>query len=202
MANAKFTISLDDNLNETKIPLPISGTSKNVKYSDKTYDTMETKKTYKAYSKRFAILLIFSLYSLSNAFQWIEYSIVATVIAPYYNVSNIAINYTSLIYMILYIPGILPATWLLSKKGLRYCVCLGALGNCLGSLLKCFSTEPDKFWLLMCGQSIVAVAQLFIINIPPNLAAVWFPQNEVSSATAFGVFGNQIGIALGFFVSP
>jgi FLVCR family feline leukemia virus subgroup C receptor-related protein len=44
----------------------------------------------------------------------------------------------------------------------------------------------------MIGQSIVAASQLFIINIPPSLAAQWFPKEEVSSATAFGVFGNYI----------
>lgn len=31
---------------------------------------------------------------------------------------------------------------------------------------------------------------------------MWFPKNEVSSATAFGVFGNQIGIAIGFVIPP
>lgn len=157
--SAKYTISLDNNLNETKIPISVD--SKNVQYNEsRTYQTMDTKPAYKSYKKRFIILLIFSLYSLSNAFQWIEYSIVATVIAPYYNVSNIAINYTSMIYMILYIPCILPATWLLSKKGLRFCVCLGAFGTCLGAFIKCFSTSPDRFWLLMIGQSIVAASQL------------------------------------------
>lgn len=209
MENAKYTISLDDNLNETKIP--ISG--KNSNPVEKNYDTLETKQDYKVYKKRFLILLIFSLYSMTNAFQWIQYSIVATIIAPYYNVSYVAINLTSLVYMVLYIPGkswfliifyniwlkqiflflgILPASWILSKKGLRFCVCLGALGNCLGAFIKCFSTNPDQFWLLMIGQSIVGVSQLFILNLPPNLSAVWFPENEVSSATAFGVFGNQV----------
>jgi len=206
METTKYTISLDDNLNETKVPISGSNSkNSNGQLNDnKTYDTLETKATavYQVYKKRFIILLLFSLFSLSNSFQWIEYSIVATIIAPYYNVSNKYINYTSLIYMILYIPGILPATWVLSKKGLRFCVCLAALGNCLGAFIKCFSTNPDHFWLLMIGQSIVAVSQLFILNIPPNLSAVWFPQSEVSSATAFGVFGNQIGIAIGFVLPP
>ena len=151
-----------ENGDPNEITAPISSSNGNsVSHQNKTYQTMEEKPlTYTAYRKRYIILLIFSLYSLSSAFQWIQYSIVATVIAKYYNVPNIAINYTSLIYMILYIPGILPATWLLSKKGLRFCVCFGAFGNMAGSLIKCFSTGPDQFWLLMVGQSIVAAAQL------------------------------------------
>lgn len=101
METTKYTVNLDNNLNETKIP--ISG--RNVQLTEKTYDTMETKKEYKVYKKRFLILLIFSLYSMSSSFQWIQYSIVTTIIAPYYNVSNVSINYTSLAYMIYYIPG-------------------------------------------------------------------------------------------------
>lgn len=61
---------------------------------------------------------------------------------------------------------------------------------------------PDRFWLTMIGQCIVAASQLFTLNLPPRIAAVWFPTNEASRATSFGVFGNQIGIAIGFLVPP
>lgn len=50
----------------------------------------------------------------------------------------------------------------------------------------------------MVGQTIVACSQIFILSIPPRLAAVWFSSEEVSRACAIGVFGNQVGIALGF----
>lgn len=156
----------------------------------------------RAYRKRFLMLALFSLYSMSNAFQWIQYAIVASIIAPHFGVSLLSINLTSMLYMIIYIPGILPASWLLNRRGLRFCVLLGAFGTCAGSCLKCFCRGPDQFWLLMAGQTLVAASQLFIINIPPNLAAVWFPANELSSATAVGVFGNQLGVALGFVVPP
>ena len=33
-------------------------------------------------------------------------------------------------------------------------------------------------------------------------AAIWFPSDEVSTATSFGVFGNQLGVALGFVIPP
>ncbi|KHJ80576.1 hypothetical protein OESDEN_19748 [Oesophagostomum dentatum] len=43
---------------------------------------------------------------------------------------------------------------------------------------------------------------MFTLGIPPRLAAVWFGPNEVSTACAAGVFGNQLGIAVGFLVPP
>ena len=33
-------------------------------------------------------------------------------------------------------------------------------------------------------------------------AAIWFGSSELSMATALGVFGNQLGVGLGFLVPP
>ncbi len=69
---------------------------------------------------------------------------------------------------------------------------LGSLGTCLGSWVKVFATSPSHFWLLFAGQTIVAISQIFILGIPAQLAATWFPADQVSSACAIGVFGNQV----------
>ncbi len=159
-----------------------------------------TSLTTRVYSKRYFILIIFILFSMSNAFQWIEYAIIDNIITKYYGTTTFWVNCTSVVYMISYIIGIIPATWLLDKKGLRFCVLLGSFGNCFGSWIKCLSINPNRFWVTMIGQTIVATSQLFVLNIPPLLAAVWFSDREVSRATAYGVFGNQVGIALGFFI--
>ncbi|XP_022663791.1 feline leukemia virus subgroup C receptor-related protein 2-like isoform X2 [Varroa destructor] len=149
---------------------------------------------------RFVILLLFSLYSLSNGFQWIELSIIRDVVKSHYSVSDQSVNWTALIYCASYIPLILPASWIMEKKGLRCSVVLGAAGTMLGSWIKVFATPRDLFWLLMIGQTIVACSQIFILSVPPRLATVWFGSQEVSRACAAGVFGNQLGIALGFQV--
>ncbi|RWS07521.1 hypothetical protein B4U79_03247 [Dinothrombium tinctorium] len=154
------------------------------------------------YHKRFFILLLFCLYSMSNAFQWIEYSVLNNIVTHYYGISELAVNLTSVVYMVVYIPGIFPASWLINKKGIRFSVLLGSFGTCFGSWIKCLSVEPDRFWITMTGQTIVAASQLFLLSLPPRLAAVWFGPNEVSRATAVGVFGNQLGIALGFVIPP
>lgn len=158
--------------------------------------------TAKVTKYRYVILLLFCLYSMSNSFQWIEYSIINNIFCHYYDVSTIAVNWTSVIFMVVYIPLIFPASWLLDKKGLRCVVLIGSLGTCLGSWVKCLSVSPDRFIISMVGQTIVAVSQIFILGIPPRLAAVWFSDKEVSTSCAVGVFGNQVGIALGFLLPP
>lgn len=154
----------------------------------------------KTYKYRYFLVAIFIALSLSNAFQWIEYAIIETIIVEYYHTTTFWVNCTSVVFMASYIVGIIPATWMLNRFGLRNCLILGAVGNALGSWIKCFSVRPTLFWMTMTGQTVVAFSQLFILNIPPVLAATWFPAHQVSTATAYGVFGNQIGIALGFLL--
>ena len=158
-----------------------------------------------AYKARWFVLAIFCTHSAVNSFQWIQYSSITNIVSLYYGVSNLAVNLTSLVYMITYIPFIIHASLMLERVGLRYAICLGAAGTALGSLVKLLlagSPSQLAFVGLMAGQTIVALSQLYIISIPPLLAAVWFPDNQVSTATGIGVFGNQLGIALGFIMPP
>lgn len=67
------------------------------------------------YKTRWLMLGIFVLYSASNAMQWIQYSIISNVIVKYYGISTTWVDWTSMIYMILYIPFIFPASYILDK---------------------------------------------------------------------------------------
>lgn len=159
---------------------------------------VESTTEYTVYTRRWFILALFVLYSASNAFQWTQLVIITSILEKYYSVSTLTVYWTSMIYMVVYIPLILPASWLLDKKGLRLGVLLGSAGTCIGSWLKVLATGPDQWWLAFLGQTVVAVSQIFILGIPAQLAATWFPPHQMSSATSIGVFGNQLGIALGF----
>jgi len=68
----------------------------------------------------------------------------------------------------------------------------GAFGTMFGAWLKVLSSRPDRFYMTMLGQTIVASSQVFILNLPARLAAVWFGPSEVSTACSIGVFGNQV----------
>jgi hypothetical protein len=61
-----------------------------------------------------------------------------------------------------------------------------------GAWLKVVSLAPDSFWLAFIGQALVGTAQVFIVGVPAQLAAVWFGPSQVSTACALGVIGNQV----------
>lgn len=63
---------------------------------------------------------------------------------------------------------------------------------CIGAWLKVFTAQPDRFALTFIAQTIIGAAQMFTLGVPSQLAAVWFPQEQVSTACAIGVFGNQV----------
>lgn len=61
------------------------------------------------YKKRYYILLLFAMLSASNSMQWIEYSVIAHIIVEFYSVSYVAVNWTSMVYMLTYIIFVVPA---------------------------------------------------------------------------------------------
>ncbi|KAM3919796.1 choline/ethanolamine transporter FLVCR2 isoform 2-T2 [Leptodactylus fuscus] len=156
----------------------------------------------KLYKRRWFMVLLFSSYSLCNAFQWLQYGIISNIFIKYYGVSSLAIDWLSMSYMLAYIPLIFPVAWLLETRGLRLIALIGSGLNCLGAWIKTGSARPDLFGVTLFGQLICATAQVFILGMPSHIASVWFSSSEVSTACSVGVFGNQLGVAVGFLLPP
>ncbi|KAH8857569.1 putative MFS-type transporter C09D4.1 [Schistosoma japonicum] len=183
----------------------------------------------KLYKGRWFALLIFCFCSFANAYQWIHLNIIsdrilflwsASIPGSSDDVKMISVDWLSMIYMLTYIPLIFPSTWILNRWGLRVTLIVATVLNALGAWIKCVAgiltyettygmpdqTTPTSnkfgFPILMIGQTICGIAQSGILGIPAHLAAIWFGENEVSTATALGVFGNQIGVAVGFLIPP
>ncbi|NXA84221.1 FLVC2 protein, partial [Thryothorus ludovicianus] len=151
---------------------------------------------------RWAVLLLFSSYSLCNSFQWIQYGSVNNIFMSFYDVSTFAIDWLSMSYMLIYIPLLFPVAWLLDKRGLRLIALVGSALNAMGAWVKLGSLKPHLFPVTVLGQVICSVAQVFILGMPSRIASVWFGSHEVSTACSLAVFGNQLGIAAGFLVPP
>ena len=77
-------------------------------------------------------------------------------------------------------------------QGLRWPIVVGTFGTAVGSCIKIASTGQDLFWVTFLGQTLVAMSQVFMLSMPPIIAAVWFGEKEVSTACSVGVFGNEV----------
>ncbi|XP_061699397.1 heme transporter FLVCR2 isoform X3 [Syngnathoides biaculeatus] len=169
-----------------------------VQESAQLFPLMETK----LYKRRWVMLFLFCVYSMSNAMMWLQYGIISNIFKHFYGIGDLAINWLSMIYFFTYIPLIVPVTWLLDNRGLREVVVVGSAFNCIGAWIKTSTAHPNSFGVTFVGQFVCSVGTVFLLGIPSKLASLWFGQQEVSTACSVGVLGNQMGIAIGFLVPP
>ena len=161
------------------------------------------------YWRRWLILLLFCCYSACNAFQWNCYAIIQDIIIDFYRPclpasaygQAMVVTWLSMIFFVGYVICIIPATWLLDQYGLRVTVMLGAGLNALGAAIKCASVGRSLISVVYVGQVICSISQVFLLGLPAHIAGTWFGENEVSTATAIGVFGNQVRIIIHAFES-
>ncbi|XP_071647030.1 choline/ethanolamine transporter flvcr2a-like [Temnothorax longispinosus] len=190
-----MTIMEDKSLSETL------ATKDSTKITKSELDDVRPLKL-KVYKKRWLMLAIYMFYAGSNSSQWIEYSIITNIVTRYYGVSSLMVDWTSMSFMAFYAAFIFPASYVTDRCGLRWTTIIGTGLNCLGAWIKTFSVQPDRFHVAFIGHSVVALAQTMVLPLPGRIAAQWFPATELSTATSLGIFGNQLGVSLGFLLGP
>ncbi|RWS09174.1 feline leukemia virus subgroup C receptor-related protein 1-like protein [Dinothrombium tinctorium] len=74
---------------------------------------------------------------------------------------------------------------------------MGATLNAFSCIGKCFTINPQRFWLVLVCQLISSLSVPFIQSIPAHVARIWFPKEQVSRATSIGILAMFIGVSLG-----
>ncbi|XP_044730963.1 feline leukemia virus subgroup C receptor-related protein 2-like isoform X2 [Chrysoperla carnea] len=120
----------------------------------------------------------------------------------YYGVSASTVNLTSVIFMLTYLPLIVPVSYVIKKKGIRFSMIIAVTGHCIGSWIKVFSTHPNGFWIGFAGQTLVAVTQVFVVSMPPRLAGIWFDSTQMSTACTIAFYGSPMGVATAYLITP
>ncbi|RIB02735.1 major facilitator superfamily domain-containing protein [Gigaspora rosea] len=124
----------------------------------------------------------------------------------YFSQTPSSINSLSSIYLLLYPILFIPSIKFFNTYGIKFGVIFGAFLNSLGALLRFLGSLKRSyigFWILFLGQTIAALAQLFMLCVPPKLANIWFSQfGQQNFATSVGITANSAGVAIGFILSP
>ncbi|XP_044730961.1 feline leukemia virus subgroup C receptor-related protein 2-like [Chrysoperla carnea] len=164
--------------------------------------TNKTVENYRVYKRRWFILFIFFVLYFVGSIQWIQYTIIEDVVMDYYGVSASTVNLTSVIFLLTYLPLIVPVSYVINKKGIRFSMIVAATGHCIGSWIKVFSTHPNGFWIGFVGQTFVAVTQVFVVSMPAKFAGIWFDSTQMSTACTIAFYGSPMGIAMGYLITP
>ncbi|GBP42788.1 Feline leukemia virus subgroup C receptor-related protein 1 [Eumeta japonica] len=83
---------------------------------DGAFETGDATNKYRVYKRRWVMLAFFVIYSASNSMQWTQYTIIQDIVTGYYGVASTVVSWTAMLYMVMYVPFIFPASWLLDKS--------------------------------------------------------------------------------------
>lgn len=155
---------------------------------------------------RWVNLFLFSLCSIANQIVWITFAPIATTTSAAFGVSTSFVNMLAMCYMVLYIPFTFPASHFIDRLGCRPALLLGVLLTACGAGLRIAGGSlntggsPYGAWVLLAGQSLAAVGQPFITNMPPKLAHVWFPKHQQTGADTIASMSAAFGAAVGMLL--
>ena len=153
---------------------------------------------YKVYKRRFYMLLIYCASTCFNALAWISIAPISTTVQEVYGVSDFEVNLVSLIFLILFLPGMLSSTFIFDRWGLRNGLIIGSILQAVGASLKYFINQG--FWIVLLGQGFIGLAQPYFLDSPSMVATFWFEDKLREIAITCGTNFNTIGIAFGFIL--
>jgi len=156
--------------------------------------------TFKIYSYRWVVLLVFMIVVALNQLLWITFAPITGSAATYYQVSDLSIGLLSMSFMIVYILVSLPASWVIDTYGMRLAVGIGAALTGIFGLLR--GLVAPNYTLVLIAQIGIAIGQPFILNAATKVAARWFPLEERATATGLGSLAIYLGIVVGLAVTP
>jgi MFS family permease len=154
----------------------------------------------KVYAYRWVVLGAFMFINLTIQILWICFAAITGPAAEHYGVSDMQIGLLAMIFMVVYIPTAIPASWIIDKFGFKKGVGLGAVLLGVFGLLRGLLAH-DYNLVLACTIG-VALAQPLLLNSFTTLAAKWFPINERAMVSGLAVAAGFIGTAIGLMLTP
>jgi predicted MFS family arabinose efflux permease len=159
-----------------------------------TTSTTEFKKPF-----RWAVLMAYFGVAAMCQFLWLNLAPLVSFLQLKYQVSELAVSSLLLSFPLLYVLLSIHSGTLIDKKGYRYVIMLGSI---ISAVFACVRIFDDNFYILVIGQTGIAIGQPYIINGISKLVSDWFDKEEVAMATGIGTAGMLIGMAIGMGLTP
>lgn len=157
-------------------------------------------KEIKVYGYRWVVLLSFMFISLTMQIFWICYAPITKVAAENYGVSDMQVGLLAMLFMYIYIPFAIPASWAIDTWGFKKAVSLGAIMMAVFGLLR--GVFSDNYGMALVMTVGLSIAQPLFLNSGTKLAANWFPLQERATIIGIGGMSGLLGIVIGQMATP
>jgi MFS family permease len=154
----------------------------------------------KVYGYRWVVLAAYAFICLMMQVFWICYAPINKTAAASLGVSDDAIGLLAMIFMYVYIPLALPASWAIDTWGFKKSVSLGAVMMAVFGLLRGIFTQDYTLALIMTIG--IAIAQPLFLNSGTKMAANWFRLEERATIVGLGGMATLLGIVIGQIATP
>jgi len=131
---------------------------------------------------------------------WICYAPITKVAAQTLGVSDLQIGLLAMLFMYVYIPLTLPASWAIDTWGFKKSVSLGVIMLAVFGLLRGIFTLNYTMTVIMTIG--LAIAQPLFLNSGTKLAANWFRLEERATIIGLGGIATILGIVIGQIATP
>jgi MFS family permease len=162
--------------------------------------TATTAQEVKVYGYRWVVLAVYMFVSLTMQIFWICYAPITGLAAERYGVSDLQIGLLAMIFMYVYLPLAIPASWAIDTWGFKKAVGLGAILMGVFGLLRGFFVADYTMALIFTIG--IALAQPLFLNAGTKVAAKWFPLEERATVIGIGSVAPFLGIVIGQMATP
>jgi MFS family permease len=151
---------------------------------------------------RWVVLVVFMLVTMASQVQWLSHAAVTRAARVYYQgqfnpESILNIDFLAMVYMVVYLIACFPASWVLDRKGIRVGIGIGAALTAFAGLAK--GIWASSFTAQVIAQTVLAIAQPFMLNAITAVGVRWFPLRERGTAAGLASLAQYLGwiIAMG-----
>ena len=189
---------MENNLKPLKNTINVESSGTVATPKDKSSVDESEHGAYQLYPVRWAICVFFTSSIVASGLGMVGFSAITTDIADIYGVSGLVTTMLVLPFIILFIPCIFPANYLIDAYGIRIPVYVASVTLIIGAWIRLFVNV--NFLFVVAGQVIMALGQPFMLSAPAKLAAVWFGDGEKVLATTLGSLAAPMGAVTGFLL--
>ena len=152
------------------------------------------------YGYRWVVVVVYVFLMFMMQVFWICYAPINKAAGAALGVSDNAIGLLALVFMYVFIPLALPASWAIDTWGFKRAVSLGAVLMGIFGLLRGFFVEDYTLTLIMTIG--IALAQPLFLNSSTKMAANWFRLEERATIIGVGGMFTLLGIVAGQIATP